>query len=342
MKILIIGGTSFFGKEIVELALEAGHEVTVFSRGNVRPDFWNQIDHIAGDRNDTVDFADSLAGKQFDAVVDNIAYNRDHVLNTLSALEGHTGRYILTSTTAVYIGAGPFDQPLREVDARYDLPKNPQMAAFPKPTPAGMIGYATGKLAAEKALIEQAQVPYTIIRPHVVVGPEDNSGRLQFFCQRLTDGNPLVLINGGVQSVQFVYSRDLARSYLLALDSTTAINEVYTISGDKTCRLVDWVEMAANYLGVQPNVIPIPLQVVQQAEFTYAENWVLRGTLTFDISKAVEDLGFQPTPIEEWTEKVTQWYKETTFTSDSPGYADRQKEIELAAFYLEKMAKLNS
>lgn len=342
MKILIIGGTSFFGKEIVELALDAGHKVTVFSRGNARPDFWNQIDHITGDRNDAVDFANKLANKRFDAVIDNIASNRDHVVNTLTALEDNIGRYILTSTTAVYIGAGPFDQPLCEDDVKYDLPENPQLAPFPKPTPAGMVSYATGKIAAEKALIEQEQVPYTIIRPHIVVGPEDNSGRPQFFFQRLTDGNPLVLINGGVQSVQFVFSRDLARSYLLALDSTNAVNQVYTITGDTTCRLVDWVEMAANYLGVQPNVIPIPLDVVQKADFTYAENWVLRGTLTFDVSKAVADLGFQPTPIEKWTKMVARWYQETTHANDSPGYADRKKEIEFAEKYLEKIAQLNS
>ncbi len=342
MKILIIGGTSFFGKEIVELALDAGHEVTVLSRGNTHPGFWSQISHIASDRNDTVDFVNKLANKRFDAVIDNIAFNRDHVVNTLTALEGNIGRYILTSTTAVYIGAGPFDQPLREVDAKYDLPEHPQMASYPKPTPVGMIGYAIRKLAAEKALIEQEQVPYTIIRPHIVVGPEDNSGRLQFFCQRLTDGNPLVLINGGIQSVQFVYSHDLARSYLLALDSTNAVNQVYTITGDKTCRLVDWVELVATYLGEQPNVIPIPLDVVEKADFTFAENWVLRGTLTFDISKAIADLGFQPTPIEEWTKTVARWYQEATHKSDSPGYADRDKEIELAEDYLEKMAKLIS
>ena len=112
MKILMIGGTSFFGKEIVELALEAGHEVTIFSRGNARPDFWDRVAHINGDRNDSADFATKLAGKQFDVVIDNIAFNGEHVATTLAALRGNIGRYILTSTTAVYIGAGPFDQPL--------------------------------------------------------------------------------------------------------------------------------------------------------------------------------------------------------------------------------------
>lgn len=330
MKILMIGGTAFFGKEIVELALAAGHEVTIFSRGNSRPDVWDRTDHIIGDRNDAADFATKLAGKQFDAVIDNIAFNGEHVTTALTALRGNIGRYILTSTTAVYISAESFDQPLREADARYELPANPQLATFPKPTPAGMIGYATGKLAAEKVLIAQKQVAYTIIRPHIVVGPEDNNGRLQFYCQRLQDGKSLIMTNGGVQSLQFVFSRDLAHSYLLALNSELAVNQVYTVAGDKTYRLVDWVELLAAHLDIQPNLISIPGGVVDRAPFSYAENWVMKGTLTFDVSKAVQELGFRPTPIDAWTAVCANWYRETKHPADSPGYADRAQEIEFA------------
>lgn len=331
MRILMIGGTSFFGKEIVDLALEAGHEVTVLSRGNAQPDFWDRVAHIQCDRDDSAAMATKLAGRRFDAVIDNIAFHGEHVVNTLAALKSQVDRYILTSTTAVYIGAGPFDQPLREEDARYDLPANPQLATFPKPTPAGMIGYASGKLAAEKALIEQALVEYTIIRPHIVVGPQDNSGRLQFYCQRLLDGRPLILTNGGVQSLQFVYSRDLARSYLRALESERAANQVFTLAGDKTCRLVDWVELLAEHLGARSNLVSIPEDVVVRAPFQYAENWVMKGTLTFDVSKAVRDLGFRPTPITAWTERCARWYLETAPAADSPGYADRDREVAFAS-----------
>ena len=332
MKILIIGGTSFFGKEIVKQALDAGHEVTVFSRGSARPDFWERIDHIAGDRNDASDLAVKLANKQFDAVIDNIAFNGQHIENLVAALKGNIGRFILTSTTAVYIGAGPFDQPLRESDAVYDLPENPQLASFPKPTGAGMISYATGKLAAEKALIQQ-QVPYTIIRPHIVMGPEDNSGRLQFYCQRLLDGKPIILTNGAVQSVQFVFSRDLARSYLLALENPMATNQVYTLAGSKSCRLVDWVELLANYLEVQPELVAVADDALQNADFSYAENWVLRGTLTFDVSKAIADLGFQPATIQDLTKASADWYKQAIHPDDSPGYADRDKEVAFVEKY---------
>ena len=332
MKILIIGGTSFFGKEIVKQALDAGHEVTVFSRGSARPEFWEHIDHIPGDRNDANDLAMKLANKQFDAVIDNIAFNGQHIENLLAALKGNIGRFILTSTTAVYIGAGPFDQPLREADVKYDLPENPQLATFPKPTGTGMIRYATGKLAAEKALIQQG-VPYTIIRPHIVMGPEDNSGRLQFYCQRLLDGKPIMLTNGGVQSIQFVFSRDLAGSYLLALQNPNAANQVYTLAGSKTCRLVDWVELVASYLGVQSELVAVPDDVLQSADFSYAENWVLRGTLTFDVSKAITDLGFQPATIEILTKIAVDWYKQAIHPDDSPGYAERGKEVKFVEKY---------
>jgi nucleoside-diphosphate-sugar epimerase len=193
-----------------------------------------------------------------------------------------------------------------------------------------MIGYATGKLSAEKALIDQDQVDYTIIRPHIVVGPEDNSGRLQFFCQRLLDGRPLILTNGGVQSLQFVYSRDLARSYRLALNSDRAVNQVYTLAGDKTCRLVEWVELLAEQLGVRTNLVSIPDDVVESAPFQYAENWVLKGTLTFDVSKAMRELDFRPTPIETWTDVCARWYTDALHAEDSPGYDDRDREVEFA------------
>ncbi len=341
MKILVIGGTSFFGKDIVNLALEQGHQVSIFSRGNILPDFWNRIEHIAGDRTDRHEFAKVLANKQFDVVIDNIAYNREQVTNALNVFQGRTGRYIFTSTIAVYIGRGTFDQPLREVDANFELSEDPQFESALKPMPPMMVKYAKDKIEAEQAIVEQNQIPYTIIRPPNVIGPEDNTGRVQFYFQRLIDGKPLILTNGGIQSFQPGYSKDLAHSYLLALDNPKAVNQVYTIAQTKTSQFIEWVELAAKCLGVRPNLVHIPADIIQKANFEYAEPWTHTGTHTFDISKAVTDLGFQPTPIESWTAKTAQWYKETKHKIDSPGYIDRAKEIEFAEKYIKKIAQLN-
>lgn len=342
MNILVIGGTLFFGKRIVECALDAGHHVTVFSRGNQRPDFWDRVAHISGDRTDTRDFTKKLAKRQFDAVIDNIAYNREQVEHALEIFRGNIGQYILTSSVAVYIGAGPFDQPLCETDATFTLSENPRFVNSLTPVPQWVLEYATGKIEAEKAVVEQENVPYTIIRPPNVIGPEDNTGCLQFYFQRLLDDKPLILTNGGVQSVQPVFSRDLARGYLLALGSSHAVNQIYTIAQTKTSRLVKWVELAAKCLGVQPNFIHIPADVIQKANFEYAEPFSYTGTLTFDVTKAINDLGFQSTPVELWTAKTAQWYRETVHEHDSPGYADREQEIAFAEQYMEKIVSLHS
>ena len=148
------------------------------------------------------------------------------------------------------------------------------------------------------------------------------------------------MTNGGVQSLQFVYSRDLAQSYLLALNARSAINQTYTLAGDKTCRLIEWVRLLAKKLDFQPNLVSIPNNVVDSAPFQYAENWVLKGTLTFDVSKAICDLGFRATPIETWTAVCARWYADAPHATDSPGYADRNREVEFANHFQAMMAQI--
>ncbi len=81
MHVLIIGGTQFIGKCIVRKLLERGHTVTIFTRGRARPEFWDQAEHIIGDRRDEQRFQAQLAGRWFDAVIDTvidtIAYDDD-------------------------------------------------------------------------------------------------------------------------------------------------------------------------------------------------------------------------------------------------------------------------
>ena len=74
MNILVIGGTRYMGRIMVQNLLDQGDEVTIFSRGNTQPDWWGQVSHIQGDRNDRDDFRAKLKGLAFDAVVDTQAY----------------------------------------------------------------------------------------------------------------------------------------------------------------------------------------------------------------------------------------------------------------------------
>jgi nucleoside-diphosphate-sugar epimerase len=335
MKLLVIGGTSFFGKDIVELALDAGHQVTLFSRGNQRPGFWNRVEHIAGDRTDSVDFGQKLALRQFDVVIDNIAFNGEQVASALSLFRGNIGRYLMTSSAAVYINAGPFDEPLTEADT--DLAP-PPASRLEKESRAR---YAAGKMAAERTVMGQADVPWTILRPPYVAGPEDPNGICQFYFQRLLDGGPLIVRDGGYHPLHAVYRRDLAQSFLLAAGSDKAANQVYNIAQEKSFRLVDWIKLGAVCLGVPPHLVNIPAEVLREADFDYGEP-VTSQLKVLNTAKARADLGLQSTPVAAWTATTANWYLAVRDEATTAGYDQRQKEVAFARRYLEAVGRLSS
>ena len=102
MRLLVIGGTSFVGRHLVEQAVAAGHDVAVFHRGRTNPDLLEgRVEHRLGDR-DTGDYA-SLAGTEtWDAVVDVTAYAPRDVHQLADALDGRAGHRVHVSSVSAY------------------------------------------------------------------------------------------------------------------------------------------------------------------------------------------------------------------------------------------------
>ncbi len=321
--LLVIGGTTFFGKVIVERALERGYEVTVFSRGHSRPGFLDHVEHVQGDRSEPGELAEKLKDRSFDAVIDNIAYSAEDVNDARSALEGRTGRYALTSSAAVYYTAG-MGMPVDEDQVNFDF-KPPRDEAN---TPFWR--YTTGKLAAERALMEQDRLPYTILRPPVVLGPEDPTLRGHFYFQRLLDEGPLILTNGGVQSFRLVYAGDLADGYLNALEREAARGRTYNLAQHEIVRLVDFVRLAARALGVSPQWVNVPESVLQENEWDYPEPYARMTNFVPSVARAKAELDWTTTPFERWVSDTARWYRDVYEGKDSSGYAQREREIAFA------------
>jgi nucleoside-diphosphate-sugar epimerase len=203
-----------------------------------------------------------------------------------------------------------------------------------------MARYVLGKIRAERTLIEQDRVPYTIFRLPAVVGPEDPSLRAYFYFQRLMDGGPLILMNGSIQSIHLAYSRDLAHGYLSALTSEHAINQVYNLAQRESVRLVDWLHLAACLLEVKPTFVNIPAEVLHNSGFFYPEPLAFIATFFMNIHKAEIDLGYKTTPQAKWMENTVHWYRDFYRGPNSAGYENRQKEIEFAQMYQQAIKKL--
>jgi nucleoside-diphosphate-sugar epimerase len=122
MDVLVLGGTSFVGRGIVEDLLERGHTPTLFNRGRTGTDLFPGIERLVGDRA-AGDYA-ALDGHRWDAVVDVNAYVPRHAAQAVAALGSHSGRYLFISTGLVYDHTLAADR-ITEASARVPATGNP-------------------------------------------------------------------------------------------------------------------------------------------------------------------------------------------------------------------------
>jgi nucleoside-diphosphate-sugar epimerase len=196
MRILILGGTRFLGRRVAEALAEAGHELTLLSR---RPGL-----ALVGARQICAERTAGLATlrlSHFDLVLDFICYD-DSSLNQLAA-SIVMDRYVLISTTWV---------PRLWSGCRADeLVRGAQLLAAQLPDVT--LNYLSGKLRAEQALTKLRQLDCTAVslRLPIMLGDGDHTGRFNFYRRRLTDGGPLILVEGGQNYAQIAVMEDLAR-----------------------------------------------------------------------------------------------------------------------------------
>jgi 2'-hydroxyisoflavone reductase len=198
MRILMIGGTRFVGRHIVDAALAAGHEVTVFHRGQTGPDLFPQTDRRIGDRNG--DLAE-LAEGGWDATVDTCAYVPRHVTSLADALGDRAGRYLLISSVSAY--ATP-EAP------GYD--ESATLLELDDPTVEEVTGETYGglKVLCERAAVDRFGPGTVIVRPTYVVGPDDYTWRFPWWVQRLARGGEVLAPGPADAPAQVIDARDMA------------------------------------------------------------------------------------------------------------------------------------
>lgn len=200
MRILVLGGTSFVGRAIVEDALGGGHQVTLFGRGQTGPDLFPDVERRIGDRS-TGDYA-ALAGGSWDAVVDVSGYVPRHVQQAADALGDRVGRYLFISTGSVYARGG---------GAQSSTEEAPRLAPERGTEDITVETYGPLKVACEDDVLATYGRRATIVRPGIVAGPHDPTDRFTWWVRRAARGGRVALPGRAEQPVQVVDSRDLAR-----------------------------------------------------------------------------------------------------------------------------------
>ncbi|MGN6334124.1 MAG: NAD-dependent epimerase/dehydratase family protein [Motilibacteraceae bacterium] len=199
MRILVVGGTRFVGRHIVDAALRRGHEVTLLHRGGgsgADADPFPQAEHLHADRDGDLSV---LQGRSFDATVDVCAYVPRQVRTLAAALDGRGGHHAYVSSVSAYAPPpGP--------GAMEDAP----LAGLADPATEEVTGETYGGL---KALCEQVAAEaygpsLLVIRPTYVVGPYDPTGRFTYWVHRLARGGEVLAPGPQDSPVQVVDARD--------------------------------------------------------------------------------------------------------------------------------------
>ena len=243
MKVLILGGTRFVGRHVASLLLEHGSEVTLLHRG-VTGDSIPGTTTVIGDRSQP----DGLAGlgdTRFDAVIDMSAYFSDWTAGAAEALAGRVAHYVFISSGAVY-------RPSTEYPWRESTPFGP----------VPMWGnYGREKVASERLLWDAHAAGtflVTSLRFPFILGPANFADRESFAFGRLEAGRPILLPGEGRTLNQYVYADDVARAIVTAAERPeTAGGQAYNCAHERPITNRGWVELCADVLGVEANLVPI-------------------------------------------------------------------------------------
>lgn len=292
MRVLILGGTVFLGRHLVDAALDRGDQVTLFHRGRHPAHRAADVTEIHGDRASALDL---LTGRHFEAVVDTCGYLPRDVRKSATLLSAD--HYTFISSASVY--APTTVVPLTE-DSELVEPPDPAVTDT-----AGEL-YGPQKVGCERALSDVRDA--LVLRAGLIVGPHDPTDRFTYWATRMRRPGPVLAPDVSDQLVQFIDARDLARWVMGA--AAGGVSGAMNVNGPRRRMTfgsflrapgdasVRWVaEDVLLAAGVQPwSELPLWLP----------ERFGVPGMMDLDVSRA-ERAGLTTRPVAETLRDTAEW-----------------------------------
>jgi nucleoside-diphosphate-sugar epimerase len=250
MRALVLGGSVFVGRRLVEHLVSRGDEVTVLNRGHTASDLPPEVARLLADRTDLASMHAALAGTSWDAVFDVsgfvMAARGSDVEGLLHLVDGNVGRYVYVSSIMAYDQSSVGVMPWTE-----DLPTDP----------AGPSTYGGFKAMAEASMLARHRAtgfPVTIVRPAAIYGPHNNIFDMETpMFLRLLQGRPILLPHGGLVTGSYGHVDDLCDAMRELVGIEAATGEVVNITAEAvTTRR--YVDVLARVVGREPDVVVVP------------------------------------------------------------------------------------
>ena len=304
MKSLVLGGSVFVGRRLVDVLLEGGHEVTVLNRGRTATDLPAEVERLAADRTDADAMRRALAGTEWDAIFDVsgfvMAAGGSDIEGLLDLVDGRVGHYVYVSSIMAYeqahIGVFPWTE---------DLPTDA----------SGPQSYGGFKALAEAAMLARHRArafPVTVVRPAAIYGPRNNIYDMETpMFLRLLQSRPILLPHEGLVVASYGHVDDLCRVMVDLVGNPAACGAVFNITAEAvTTRR--YVETLARIVGVEPDIRYIPADRLESMPPRVVGHlFSARHHCSLSIDKARRVLGFEPRhDFESGHRDTYRWFNE--------------------------------
>ncbi len=300
MKVLFIGGTGIISSACVDLAAARGIDLVLLNRGQGSRPVPSNVPVLKGDIRDSEATAELLRDMTFDVVVDFVAFTPEHIETDLALFRDRTKQYIFISSASAY-QTPPLNWPTTESTPL----RNPYWA------------YSRAKIACEERLMAAYRdegFPVTIVRPsHTYDARSVPLDGKYTTLERLRTGKKVVVHGDGTSLWTLTHHRDFAKGFVGLLGNPHALGEAIHITSDEVLTWNQIVEILANALGVQANIVHIPSEVIA----TYDEAWGagLLGdkahSMIFDNTKLKRLVPeyVATIPFHQGAVEIVAWYK---------------------------------
>ena len=301
MKLLIVGGTQFLGRAIVTAAVAAGHEVTLFNRGQTGTELFPDLEKLKGDRS-TGDYA-ALQGRVFDAVIDVCAYYPRAVRELLAAVE--TKHFTLISTISVYASNEQLGQ---DESAELHTLSDPNTEEITGETYGGL------KVLCEQAAIKMLPGNVLIVRSGLIMGANDHTQRFPYWTQRIARGGRVIVPPALDDAIQMIDARDEAEWVIAKVEQ--GLTGIFNVAGARGLTFRDVFETIKIASGSDADFVSVSSEFMQAHGIVAWQDlplWIpavgdRAGFHAYNIAAAVAE-GLRFRPIAATINDMLAWQK---------------------------------
>ena len=319
MRILIIGGTHFMGPYIINNLCAAGHEVSIFHRGQTRAERPESVKEILGDRDRLREYAGDLQRLEPEVVLDMVVWHERHARDLMATFAGVARRVVVVSSQDVYRAFGRVnrheDGEIDPVPITENSPLREKLYPYRGETPRAEDDPQSwldhyDKIPAERVVLNHPELSGTILRLPAVYGPHDYRHRMFPYLKRMLDGREAILLDEREARWRWTqgYVENVGDAIALAVTDSRASGRIYNVGEPfalSSAERIGQIAQAANWHG---RIVTLPSERVPEK---------LRGDINadqdivVDTSRIRQELGYsEHIDLAEAFQRTITWERD--------------------------------